>query len=115
MAVTVEGQVVLRNRCFCVLFAVWKPQLIDPGKVLVEAFSIVAYGSQTKESDDFMPSTGHCVLIQQAGSMLMEVENRTETPINVSCWLTGVFSSSVGVHVVTRVVSYSEYSALMCS
>lgn len=50
-----------------VAVAVQKPQIIEPGKVLVEAFSIVTffvtYGAQTKETDDFMSSVVQTVVL----------------------------------------------------
>lgn len=54
------------------MVAVQKPQIIDPGKMLVEASSIVSfsvtYGAQTKETDDFMSSVvTNGGLIKQAG------------------------------------------------
>lgn len=50
------------------MVAVQKPQIIEPGKVLVEAFSIVlfffvTYGAQTKETDDFMSSVVQTVVL----------------------------------------------------
>lgn len=49
------------------MFAVQKPRIIDLGKVLVEASSIVqfsvTYGAQTKETDDFMSSIVQTVVL----------------------------------------------------
>ena len=58
------------------MVAVQKPPIVDPGKVLAEASSIVqfsvTYGAQTKGTDDFMSPVGqNVVLFSKQGQLFV--------------------------------------------